>query len=261
MKSFFSRIPFRGKVAAPDKPKSTRVDLIGQVLESVLENINPERFNFIEIGCMFNEREGLSTYEIAKCIKEKGLNARFVSIEYNPEHINDARSLMNEYDKSLIDIVDFQSGHSIEVLPSILEEMGEVHFALLDGGAHPDICLKELELISRFLSDKCALVIDDMVELKPTENYPAPRPLGKCTLIYPALIMADYLRTRRLNRHMAPDFKTDYESSIIQNLDEKTFGNLLGDDMDFVSAGNPNGHQMLIYGNRKIVERVRQMKD
>jgi hypothetical protein len=232
-----------------------RAHYIETTLEQITNAVRPGRFNVVEVGCMYRKNEGLSTYQIAKHMKKKNLQARFVSIDYESQHIDAAHNLLREYDESLLKSVEFLNGHSLELLPSVLEEMGEIHFAFLDGGAHPEICLKEFELIIRALSRDCACLVDDIQRIAPTVNYPGARPFGKGTLIYPLLIVADYLRAKNMNKHQSWDFKQEYESDSVRSIDTKLIKDLLG-EMSYRAFGRFDGHAMLLYGNRNIIENV-----
>ena len=232
-----------------------RSDNILRLLELVKQNAKSDRFNLVEVGCMFKEDEGLSTYIIAKFIKDNNLKGRFVSIELDPQHVDAAKSLLKKYDESLLELVEFRSGDSLGILPDLLKGMGEVHFALLDGGAQPEVCLKEFELTAQSMSASGACLIDDLVKLKPTEYYSGDRPFGKGTLIYPVLIIADYLKRIALNRTQGA---AKFGSAIIGALDEKSFTSLLKGSAFCVLKEPRGSHGMLAYGNQSIIEQLRQ---
>lgn len=240
-----------------------RAHYIKEVARLVIETAHPETYNFIEIGCMFKEDEGLSTYNIAKLIVENNINARFVSIDNNPEHIDAARSLLDKYDKHLLNTVEFHCGDSREVLPLLIEKMGEVHFALLDGSGHPELCLEEFEIITKALSDDCACILDDIVEFAPTKYYDSARPFGKGTLIYPVLIIAQYLHYKHLIKTKDKPltgfeipYRTNNKSEIIPSLDEDKFIKILSNNK-FRILGMPGArHGMLVFGSTDIVDNV-----
>lgn len=232
---------------------NVREHFIGLMLEKIREIGLEQPLNIIEIGTMFQTVEGRSTYRIAKFIKEHDLDARFVSIDLDQEHIESARSLIKGYDESLLDLVEFRRGFGSEILGSVLPEMKQVHFALIDGGAQPEYCMNEFEMIKVCLSVDGACLIDDLGELSPTQPYPGKRPFGKGTLIYPALILADYLKYKE-----GKTIDSIHESSIIGTLDKQVFLSLL-DDADFCRIGPAGGgHAMLAYGNPLIIENIRQ---
>jgi SAM-dependent methyltransferase len=229
------------------------------ILELIKNSVHPERFNIVEVGCTFKEIEGMSTYVIAEFIRKNKLKARFVSIDYNPEHIEACRAFFKKYDESLTDTVELLCGPSLDILPPVLEEMGEVHFAFLDGGAHPEICLREFELVARALPVGCACLVDDLQEIITKTKGPCELPLGKGTLIYPLLLIAKYLKARTSNSHLLWGFKPGHESDIINSLDIKAFKNFLG-EKDFKFLGKTILHKMLLFGDRNIIENVREFK-
>jgi hypothetical protein len=227
-----------------------REHYINNILDSIIQSEVPGKLNIIEIGCMFKEDEGLSTYNIARLISRTKENTRFVSIDYDSAHIDSARLLLKKYDGSLIEKIEFKNGDSLKVLPQLLEEMNKVHFAFIDGGGHPEVCLKEFELIIKHLSSNGVCLVDDLQELKPTNNYGALRPFGKGTLIYPFLVISDYLKYRQVNKPAGQQ----YESELINSLD-KTFANdLLVKEFRILNGAGEHG--MLAFGNKNIIKNI-----
>lgn len=236
---------------------NARAYYIEQTLERVIRAARPEKLHLIEIGCMFKEDEGLSTYTLARFLRDKGLRARFVSIDYDPGHIDAARELLKKRGDGLADRVEFLRGHTMRVLPSLLEELGEVHFALLDGGAHPEICLREFELTAQALAKEGACLVDDHVELKPTVHYPHARPFGKTTLIYPSLIFSDYMRGAAASPSPSEHIPAGQESRTMKSLDKGLFLDLL-DGRQFRVLRGRGGHAMLLYGSSDVVSGIQE---
>ena len=80
------------------------------------------RLGVVEIGCMFNEREGLSTFAVAQALKSRP-GSVFASIEYDADHIDACKGLIAKRDPELLKHVDFYYGHSIDQLPKALASM------------------------------------------------------------------------------------------------------------------------------------------
>ena len=177
---------------------NTRQDIIQRGLAAVLTHSGSGRVNALEIGCMFRKTEGLSTLEISRFVRKEAVSGRFCSIEYDPDHVQTATELLRELDPAALGFVEFMRGHSLATLPMALERLGEVDFVFLDGGAHPEVCLRELELVLPRLSRRGLIVVDDLQEIAPSAAYPLPRPFGKGTLILPFLVIHEYLRSREL---------------------------------------------------------------
>jgi len=222
--------------------------------------------NIIEIGCMFREVEGLSTYSIAKMLSESGKSARFVTIDIDKEHLDSCRQLIEARDPALLDFVDFRCGNSLHILPKLIAEMGEIHFAFLDGSGHPGICLKEFELVTRHLADGGLCLVDDITDTKPTEYYSAKRDFGKGTLIYPLLALADYKKYKEAMTNRTSEFNekerplgNDEESELFLSI-----ANHLAVDVRRgyrIIRGNNNVHGMLVYGKNDLVSRIKSLTD
>jgi predicted O-methyltransferase YrrM len=177
-----------------------RIELRGALIEAGLETVlatsGSARFHALEVGCMFKQDEGRSTQRIAAFLDSHRVASRFVSIDADPAHIKSARALLAGHAPATREPPDFVLGRSLECLPAVLGELRPLHFALLDGGAHPEVCLQELELALAALADGGLVLVDDLQELAPTAAYGPPRPFGKGTLILPFLVIAEYLRQR-----------------------------------------------------------------
>ncbi len=175
----------------------------GLVIDAAIDAVKGRgrSFNAIEVGCMFNENEGLSTLKIAHASAQCRKPSRFVSIEYDASHIRAAQSIIARKSPSLIEQVEFCEGHSLKILPGILEDMEKVHFAFLDGGAHPEVCLCEFELTLSRLAAGGVIVIDDLQPMKPSKAYSGRREFGKGSLILPFLTIAEYFKTR--DKHLS----------------------------------------------------------
>ena len=146
------------------------------------------KLNVIEIGCMFSETEKLSTLAIAEFLKNSNRKFNFVSIDIDAAHINRAKAILCDVDKTLIDAVAFIEGNSLKVLPELLKSMKALHLVLLDGSGDPELNLKEYGIIQEKLLEKSVVVIDDIWDMPPTVNYSRPRPFGKGTAILPELV-------------------------------------------------------------------------
>jgi hypothetical protein len=145
---------------------------------------------------MFKEDEGLSTYAIADFLATRPDGGRFISIEYDPTHIQASRAIIERLNPKLHDYIDYREGHSLHQLPPALADLGHVHFASLDGGAHPEVCLVEFEQTMAHLAPLGTILVDDAQRMEPTVNYSFPRPLGKATLILPMLVARHYVQNR-----------------------------------------------------------------
>jgi predicted O-methyltransferase YrrM len=233
---------------------SLRAMVIDLAVETVLTSSPSGRFNALEVGCMFKTNEGLSTYRIAHFVSRCDGRKQFISIDYEPEHISACERTLTEIDAGLLSEVKFICGHSLAMLPAVLENMGTVDFALLDGGAEPGYCLREFELVGRHLSDGGLVVVDDVQDMKPTGAYPFPRPFGKGTLILPCLIIAEYLRTRDLGtgKHESSGVTCkDLGSEFISHSSScELFGSLGQLRYKIVSKGN---HKVLVVGRAGVL--------
>jgi predicted O-methyltransferase YrrM len=102
---------------------------------------------------MFKPQQGISTYLIPSYLRSTGRDASFVSIEKDKTHVEAATRMIDEVDPTLNDHIEFMQGHSLEMLPRAIEQLPSIDFALLDGGAHPEVCLQEFEMVLGRLSD------------------------------------------------------------------------------------------------------------
>lgn len=176
-----------------DNPRS-RAILHALEHVSVLHRTGP--LNLLEVGCMFKEDEGLSTLVMAAFLEQRPHKGRLISIEYDAEHVAAGRAIFERRAPHLLPRVSYRTGHSLAELPPALDELGALHFASLDGGAHPEVCLHEFELTLAALAPEGVILVDDAQHLAPTEAYALPRPYGKATLIWPMLLIAGYLQQR-----------------------------------------------------------------
>ncbi|MFC1714997.1 O-methyltransferase [Candidatus Poribacteria bacterium] len=211
--------------------------------------------NVVEVGCMFQEAEGLSTYVIADFLRSRRGGGRFISIENDESHIKACREIIHKRDPSLGEQIDYRHGHSLSVLPKVVEDLSLIHFYYLDGGAHPEVCLAEFEIAMANLAPEGVILVDDAQEISPSENYGLPRPLGKITLILPLLILANYLENREMVRK-ANSLSDDPESipdswfiGQVKDIDLSTAQN-----SSFAVIGSR--HQMLLYGSADFLSDV-----
>ena len=158
-----------------------------KVLKTCLPYL-PDKPNCIEIGSAIGKNEGCSTHTIGSHALKHG--GKMASVEFEEGIIRKSRVLISSKIAELKEFVTYYQGHSLEQLPLALSDLGTVDFAFIDGGGHPEVNLQEFELISACLSERGIIVIDDAEPVKLTKNYPLPRPFGKATLIYPALMLA-----------------------------------------------------------------------
>jgi len=174
---------------------------IAEVLQTALETVRAVgeqgSFNAVEIGCMYQTSEGQSTIQIAEMMNpHKSKRSGFISIEYDFEHIENARKIIERYDPTLLELIEFQHGPSFEVLPRMIGRLTPLNFAFIDAGAQPEICLKEFEIISTNLAEDGIIVMDDFQRIGPAPGYGSRRLFGKGTLILPLLVIQEYLRDR-----------------------------------------------------------------
>ncbi len=199
-----------------------------------------KRPRVVEIGCMFNEHEGLSTLILARAA------SKFTSIEYDAQHIEASREILARHQAAR---VDFRCGHSLALLPEVIKEMGNVDFFLLDGGAHPEVCLSEFEMALDALADDGVILVDDAQEIAPSPSYKLPRKFGKATLIYPMLIAGQYLaeRSKYINANETVDGpNAEPASQSLAGLDPR--------GRDFRLFGER--HKMLVFGPPAAVQAI-----
>jgi predicted O-methyltransferase YrrM len=224
-----------------------------------LSDVYPDKeLNVVEVGCMFNKGEGLSTYIIADFLAKRPSGGRLVSIECDPSHIVTCKELIDEYDPTLTKHIEYRQGYSLAVLPKVLAELGSVHLFSLDGGGHPEVCLGEFELALANLATDGIIIEDDVQPMAPTEHYKLPRTLGKATLILPMLILANYIENRGDKQHYSsvtgnPD-SVSYSALIPQLTDIKFPANIA----NFLVLGI--SHRMLLYGSRDFISKIEKIK-
>jgi len=207
-----------------------------------------DRLHALEVGTMYKNDEGLSTLIIANNAKAFKGKKRFISIDNDQKHINLSIQMLQKLEPSLLNEIRFYCGHSLEILPKILEELGFIDFALLDGGAHPEVCLREFEIVLDYLSEKGIILVDDLHEIEPSDAYPLQRPFGKGTLILPWLTIADYLKEQNPSDEKLNDSSV---SRLLSLLPSKEIVNILGKiDHAVISE---DGHKMMIIGNQLAV--------
>lgn len=244
-----------GIMAEVTKP-NLRASVIDLALEIVSQSSTSNGINAIEIGCMFKNNEGFSTYRIARFVKDSGKQHRFISIEYNPEHVDAAKLMLLEIDPNSLSGVDFLCGHSLSMLPKAFEQMPSLDVALLDGGTHPEVCLQEFEMVLERLSRNGLIIIDDLQQIGPSPAYPVPRPFGKGTLIIPYLAIAEYLKVRGHYRDRNNQFSAESEgipdSQLLKHTASERLLELLGPwDYRIIAKGT---HKMLMVGNRSTLQ-------
>ena len=233
-----------------------RQQIIPMALRAVAPDGDTEPVRALEVGCMFAENEGLSTYHIARCVRQRPGSA-FISIEYDADHAQSAQVMLRRMDPGLDHCVDLRVGHSLVELPPALETLGQVDFALLDGGAHPEVCLQEFELVLNHLSERGLVLVDDLQALAPSVMYPAARPFGKGTLILPVLILRDYASTRDQyrSRNLAPGTTDGTPDSTLVN---RLVASGIADRPSGVAYAtiSMHGHSMLVIGRQPVVDRL-----
>lgn len=212
-----------------------------------LSNLHPGvPLNIIEIGCMFKEDEGLSTFLIADFLARRQGGGKFISMDCEQSHIESSQRLIAARNPALATWVEYRQGHSMALLPEVARAMAPIHFAFLDGGGHPEVCLQEFEVTAAHLAPDGVIVVDDAGEMEPTGNYRLPRPFGKATLILPALIIGEYLANRDAMRganSLAGQGDSLPDARFLSGL-AVPFG---------VAAYAVLDQRMLVYGNRSVV--------
>jgi predicted O-methyltransferase YrrM len=232
---------------------------IRTALEHASKAYGDEPLNVVEVGSMYNENEGLSTYIIADFLAAGPWKGRFISIDCDPAHIDACKAIIRKRNAALIEMVEFREGHSLSLLPQVLAELGTVHFALLDGGEHPEVCLAEFELVVKHLAPEGALLIDDAQPIPRKRDYALQRPLGKVNLILPMLLIEEYLRHRREVRAAGSDTG---DSTTVP--DAHFLSELKGLDLENRGAAfcvMGTWHRMLAYGSPKFVEGAAELTD
>jgi len=233
-----------------------RTTIIDLGLETVSTHSAPDRLNALEVGCMFKTNEGLSTYRIAHFIQQLRGQRRFISIDSDSEHIDACKQMLCDFAPALLSEVKFLCGNSLEMLPKALNEMQSVDFALLDGGAGPECCLREFELVAQSLSENGLVIIDDLQDMEPTEAYPFPRLFGKGTLILPYMVIAEYMKVRDISRSKKGNFSADptkaSSSYLIAQTPSSELLKLLGNLRYLIIA--KGSHKMMVVGKHSILE-------
>jgi hypothetical protein len=211
-----------------------------------------EPLNIVEIGCMFWRGEGQSTYLVANFLSGRPKGGRFVSIDMDPQHIENCKQIINEQNPRLASYIEYRQGPSLKLLPLVLSEIRTIHCFLQDGGAHPEVCLVEFEIAMRHLSSGGIVLIDDAHTIAPTPAYPWPRFHGKATLILPSLILRSYINLR--SKGLLPPVSADIESI---NGESELLRNLTGKDFPDIQQSSyaviGTEQQLLLVGNELFI--------
>lgn len=237
-----------------------RAEMLRTASTWVASRLPGKPLSFIEIGCMFKEDEGLSTMILAEVIHSHPSGGKLYSCEYDGAHVEMCKSILRSRAPHLEEMVEFHVGHSLATLPRVLDAVSDVDFVSQDGGAHPEVCLQEFELLSTALSQAGVVVVDDAQALGPTKAYPLPRPFGKVTLILPYLLTIHYLqhRSELLNANAAPDgpdstpdawFLKAFEGRQLPLVEAARFS-LFGDK-----------HKMLVFGDSEFIKSARKQSE
>jgi predicted O-methyltransferase YrrM len=231
---------------------------IQRALEHVSAAYRDEPLRVLEVGCMYKEDEGLSTYVIADFLAKRRGASKFISVDWDQAHIDACQQIIRRRNPSLNGAIDYRLGHSLSLLPGILADLGTVHFALLDGGEHPEVCLAEFEQVVKHLAPDGALLVDDAQPIPLADDYPLTRPLGKVNLILPMLLIRDYLEHRDALRAAASDPNDPASVPDAQFVNELK-GLRLGQDAAFCVMGT--WHRMLAYGSPRFVTKAGELSD
>lgn len=237
-----------------------RSQAIVWALDHISSSHRGRPLNIIEVGCMFKEDEGLSTYLVADFLAKRPGGGRFVSIEYEPNHIDASKEVLQKRHPSLDSFVEYRQGHSLSVLPDVLADLRTVHFFYFDGGGHPEVCLAEFEQAVMHLAPEGVILVDDAQELPPSANYGLARPFGKATLILPMLIVANYLRSRDIVRtanSLPGDERSIPDSRFIRQQEDIAVPTV--NSWDFAVIGNK--HQILVYGSPSFTAEARKLAE
>ena len=168
------------------------MNIRSKIIDIILSTLNLDKVNnALEIGCMFNTNEGLSTHSNFP----KGTTEwrSFFSIDNNPDHISSCKRILKELNNDFVDEINFICSDSLAALSQIKDQIKILDFCLIDGGAHPDVSLSEFEWCIKRISKTGAILVDDIHRLNPTSNYKLKREFGKGTLIIPYLIANEFL--------------------------------------------------------------------
>jgi hypothetical protein len=230
-----------------------------QTLLSALDHISAaypdEPLNIVEVGCMFKENEGLSTYHIADYLAKRAKGDRFISIEYDQEHITSCQAIITRLNADLSQQIEYRHGHSLSLLPTVLADLGKIHLFSLDGGAHPEVCLAEFEHSASHLAPSGIILVDDAQDIAPSQAYHPPRPFGKATLILPMLILLNYLKHRtefRAANTTATDQTGIPDAKLIQQCEHLSLPAINADHFTVIG----NQHKILIYGDPAFIARA-----
>ncbi len=229
-----------------------RSELINLCME-VIASETSVALTTLEIGCMFRMEEGTSTLQIANAIHERGKGGQLFSLEYDQSHIDVCKEILSRESPNLLEIIDFRHGHSLTSLAELLPQVDQLDFCFLDGGAHPEVCLHEFELCIDKLSASGIILIDDVQALAPSENYPLPRDFGKGTLIWPYLIIQQYLANRQKYRHAN---SIAGEESSVPDSPFVNHNTLNGPSGDWSYHVFGDTHKVLAFGPAHLITRV-----
>jgi len=232
-----------------------RTEIILKSLSYISSLYQEDPLVIIEVGCMYKEDEGISTYVIADFLSKREYGGQLISIEIESEHIKACKTIINKLNSSLYRFIDLKQGHSLSILKGILPGLEKVHFFLLDGGAHPEVCLEEFDISMKYLADNGLILVDDAHELKPTQNYPLHRPMGKATFIIPFLTFSNYIKNREKYLHANSVPGDDYSipnNQFINYLSHYDFNKIYG--YDFIIVGHYQ--RMLLVGHKKNVKNL-----
>ncbi len=231
-----------------------RAKVLRLALENVSATYENEAMTVVEIGCCFNEMEGVSTYLIGDFLSRRKLRGKVFSIDIEAEHIETCKSIIKKRNPSVLDVVEFRQGHSLHCLQEIIAEQRSVHFFYLDGGAHPEVCLWEFETAQTHLLPEGIIIVDDaqFIDSKPWFHQ-FPLPFGKATLIYPFLLLSNYLK--QLDKMRILKEKTlRPSSSFIEEISKINVPDV--NVSNYAIIGNIYRHAMLLYGSPRCISYI-----
>jgi len=222
-------------------------------LKQISQQLGEQPMCILEIGCMFKKNEGKSTLILGEFVHNRPGGGRLISIEYDQNHIDSCKEILRKHAPQLINNIEFHCGHSLAVLPPLLEDLKAIHLVIQDGGAHPEVCLQEFELLANSLAPEGLILVDDAQKLEFSEAYSLPRPLGKCTFILPYLLLANYKTYRKEYRNAnatvdGPDSIPD--SKFIRQIMNVELPKIEPRDFILLEAR----HKMLAYGNVSLLQ-------
>ncbi|WP_298308756.1 O-methyltransferase [uncultured Erythrobacter sp.] len=195
-----------------EKEKYNIKELRGYSVALIIQYLaskNKLGLNIFEIGSAYSRNQGVSTAQLADFAFQHGHN--FSTVDIEPDHTAASKANVRQIcGAEAEEHADFYTCDSLDALKDLEEKQVKLDFAYIDGGNDPLQNLREFQKITSLLKPDGIILIDDLQEINSPDGYPAPRPMGKATLIIPYVILAQH-QAREAPNGMLEKFESSFE--------------------------------------------------